>query len=43
MGKASLFLETNIIVIKQCHVTEGCWEAVVMTPDISDVLEHKVR
>lgn len=44
MGNTSLFLETNGSVIKtQSHVTVGCWEAVVMTPEISDALEHKVR
>lgn len=38
MGRASLFQDTNGFVIKtHCHMTAGCWEAVVMTPEISDV------
>ncbi len=42
MGRESLFQETNSFVIKtHCHMTAGCWEAVVMTPEISDVLSTR--
>ncbi len=35
-------METNSFVINtHGHMTAGCWEAVVMTPEISDVLSTR--